>query len=143
MLSNSNRCLFLYFNWRNLAGDAPNVLALAIQPHEGITLTFGAKAPGPINTIEPVGMNFDYVKTFAGEPPEAYERLILDSLIGDATLFTRSDEILAAWKYTSAILDGWKAQPMKHLPVYEAGTWGPPGADDFIGRDDRIWRVFG
>lgn len=131
------------FNWRNLAGDAPNVLALAIQPHEGITLTFGAKAPGPINTIEPVGMNFDYVKTFAGEPPEAYERLILDSLIGDATLFTRSDEILAAWKYTSAILDGWKAQPVKHLPVYEAGTWGPPGVDDFIGRDGRAWRVFG
>ncbi len=131
------------FNWRNLAGDAPNVLALSIQPHEGITLTFGAKAPGPINTIEPVGMNFDYIKTFAGEPPEAYERLILDCVIGDATLFTRSDEILAAWKYTSAILDGWKAQPVKHLPVYEAGTWGPPGVDDFIGRDGRTWRVFG
>ena len=131
------------FNWRNLAGDAPNVLALAIQPHEGITLTFGAKAPGPINTIEPVGMNFDYIKTFAGEPPEAYERLILDSVIGDATLFTRSDEIIAAWKYTNAILDGWKAQPVKHLPVYEAGTWGPPGAEDFIGRDGRTWRIFG
>ena len=131
------------FNWRNLAGDAPNVLALAIQPHEGITLTFGAKAPGPINTIEPVGMNFDYIKTFAGEPPEAYERLILDSVIGDATLFTRSDEIIAAWKYTNAILDGWKTQPAKHLPVYEAGTWGPPGAEDFIGRDGRAWRVFG
>jgi glucose-6-phosphate 1-dehydrogenase len=131
------------FNWRNLAGDAPNVLALSIQPHEGITLTFGAKAPGPINTIEPVGMNFDYIKTFAGEPPEAYERLILDSVIGDATLFTRSDEIIAAWKYTNAILDGWKAQPAKHLPVYEAGTWGPPGAEDFIGRDGRTWRVFG
>jgi glucose-6-phosphate 1-dehydrogenase len=131
------------FNWRNLAGDAPNVLALSIQPHEGITLTFGAKAPGPINTIEPVSMNFDYIKTFAGEPPEAYERLILDSLIGDATLFTRSDEILAAWRYTSAILDGWKASPMKHLPVYEAGTWGPPEADEFIRRDGHFWRTFG
>jgi glucose-6-phosphate 1-dehydrogenase len=131
------------FNWRNLAGDAPNVLALAIQPNEGITLTFGAKAPGPINTIEPVGMNFDYVKTFSGEPPEAYERLILDSLIGDATLFTRSDEILAAWKFTTAILDGWNAQPVRHLPVYEAGTWGPPGADEFINRDGWAWRIFG
>jgi glucose-6-phosphate 1-dehydrogenase len=131
------------FNWRNLAGDAPNVLALAIQPHEGITLTFGAKAPGPINTIEPVGMNFDYVKTFAGEPPDAYERLILDSLVGDATLFTRSDEILAAWRYTNAILEGWIAHPLRHLPVYEAGTWGPPGVDEFIGRDGRAWRVFG
>jgi glucose-6-phosphate 1-dehydrogenase len=131
------------FNWRNLAGDAPNVLAISIQPHEGITLTFGAKAPGPINTIEPVSMNFDYVKTFASEPPEAYERLILDSLVGDATLFTRSDEVLAAWKYTTAILDGWAAQPVSHLPVYEAGTWGPPGADDFIGREGRAWRQLG
>ncbi len=121
------------FGWRNLAGDAPNILTMNIQPDEGITLTFGAKAPGPINQIEPVKMSFDYVATFGSEPPEAYERLLLDCLIGDATLFTRTDEVQAAWAFTTDIINAWKAKPVRYLPVYEAGTWGPPGADDFMG----------
>ena len=128
------------FGWRNLAGDTPNWIVINIQPDEGITLTFGAKAPGPIHQIESVKMNFNYVEAFGGEPPEAYERLLLDSMIGDATLFTRSDEIQAAWDFTTEILLGWRGQPVHNLPVYEAGTWGPQGIDDFIQRDSRFWR---
>jgi glucose-6-phosphate 1-dehydrogenase len=128
------------FNWKNVAGDAPNVLIINLQPNEGITLTFGAKTPGAMNQIAPVKMNFDYVTTFGGEPPEAYERLLLDCLLGDATLFTRSDEVLAQWGYISQILDAWKANPVRNLPVYEAGTWGPPGADEFIHKDGKAWR---
>jgi len=124
------------FGWRNMAGHAPNILMINVQPDEGITLTFGAKAPGPMNQIEPVKMHFDYVETFGGEPPEAYERLLLDCLIGDATLFTRTDEVQAAWAFTTDILDGWQASPVSNLPIYEANTWGPPGAEDFIRQTD-------
>ncbi len=128
------------FNWRNLAGDAPNVLVLKLQPDEGITLSFGAKSPGHINQITPVQMQFGYCETFGLEPPEAYERLLLDSIIGDATLFTRTDEVLAQWDFTSSIIESWAEHPAKTLPVYEAGTWGPPGADEFIHKHRRQWR---
>jgi len=127
------------FNWHNLAGDAPNVLVINIQPNEGMTLAFGVKSPGPINQISPVTMDFNYEATY-GEPPEAYERLLLDCLSGDATLFTRSDEVIAQWSFTTQILEAWKEFPVKNLPIYEAGTWGPPGADDFIGKNGRVWR---
>ncbi len=129
------------FSWRNLAGDAPNMLVLNIQPDEGIILTFGAKSPGPINQINPVKMSFDYVETFGVEPPEAYVRLLMDCISGDATLFTRTDEVLAAWAFTTGILEAWESKPVHNLPVYEAGTWGPPGADEFIERDGRTWRI--
>jgi len=129
------------FGWRNMAGDAPNQLILCIQPDEGITLTFGAKAPGPINQIAPVNMSFDYVSTFGTEPPEAYERLLLDVMMGDATLFTRADEVQAAWKFTTDILEAWEKAKVTNFPVYEAGTWGPSGVDDFIQRDGRRWRI--
>jgi glucose-6-phosphate 1-dehydrogenase len=128
------------FGQRNLAGDAPNVLVLRIQPDEGITLYLGAKVPGSIMQIEPVRMRFSYAEAFGGEPPEAYERLLLDSLTGDATLFTRSDEVEEAWRLTSGIIDAWKAQNLRNLPVYEAGTQGPHGAEDFIRQDGRSWR---
>ncbi len=128
------------FGVRNMAGDAPNRLVLSIQPNEGITLTFGAKAPGPTQDILPVKMEFNYVNAFGSEPPEAYERLLLDSLIGDATLFTRSDEVQAAWTFTSAILTGWSLQSVRNLTIYEAGTWGPSNADEFMSRDGRAWR---
>ena len=119
------------FGWKNMAGEAPNILTINIQPDEGIRLTFGAKAPGPANQILPVEMNFDYVKTFGTEPPEAYQRLLLDCLVGDATLFTRTDEVKAAWAFTSEILKSWQEHAVNHLPIYEAGTWGPQGADAF------------
>ncbi len=104
-----------------------------------MTLAFGVKSPGPINQISPVTMDFNYEATY-GEPPEAYERLLLDCLSGDATLFTRSDEVIAQWSFTTQILEAWKEFPVKNLPIYEAGTWGPPGADDFIGKNGRVWR---
>ncbi len=128
------------FNWHNLAGEAPNVLVINIQPREGIRLSFGAKIPGPTNDISPVEMEFLYQEAFGGEPPEAYERLLLDCLLGDATLFTRSDEVNAQWAFTSEILNAWREYPLRNLPVYESGTWGPPGSDDFLARDGRQWR---
>lgn len=128
------------FGSRNMAGNAPNQLVINVQPDEGITLSFGAKAPGPIQQIEPVKMEFSYVKTFGGEPPEAYERLLLDCLMGDATLFTRSDEVQAAWSFATDMLEGWSTRTLRNLPVYEAGTWGPPGADEFINQDGHAWR---
>jgi glucose-6-phosphate 1-dehydrogenase len=85
-------------------------------------------------------MDFSYEETYGGEPPEAYERLLLDSLSGDATLFTRSDEVRAAWAYTTDILESWATQPVQNLPVYEAGTWGPAQIDEFIQRDGHKWR---
>jgi glucose-6-phosphate 1-dehydrogenase len=127
------------FNWRNMAGQAPNLLVLNLQPNEGITLTFGAKSPGSVNQISPVNMQFSYQEAFGGDPPEAYERLIQDCMMGDATLFTRNDEVQAQWKYTQRILDAWKKTPVKNLPVYESGTWGPPGADEFIQKASRCW----
>jgi len=129
------------FGWSNIAGKAPNVLVLNIQPDEGITLSFGAKAPGPVNQIQPVEMDFTYEEAFGGEPPEAYERLLQDALQGDATLFTRNDEVQAAWQFTSRILDAFQAYPVNNFPVYEAGTWGPPGADAFIQNQGRFWRT--
>ena len=128
------------FGQRNLAGEAPNVLIIRIQPNEGITLFLGAKVPGNTMRIEPVEMRFNYVEAFGGEPPEAYERLLLDCLMGDATLFTRSDEVEEAWRLTQDIIDAWEAQNLQNLPVYEAGTQGPHGADDFIRDDGRKWR---
>ena len=128
------------FGWKNMAGAAPNVLVLNIQPDEGITLRFGAKAPGPINQIEPVSMDFNYEETYGGDPPEAYERLLLDCMLGDATLFTRSDEVRCAWTFTTGIFEGWAKNPLRNLPIYEAGTWGPPLADQFIAQDGIKWR---
>ena len=128
------------FGQRNLAGEAPNVLVIRVQPNEGITLILGAKSPGNVMRIEPVEMRFSYAEAFGGEPPEAYERLLLDCLTGDATLFTRSDEVEEAWRLTQGIIDAWESQALRNLPVYEAGTQGPHGADDFLSKDGRQWR---
>ena len=128
------------FGWKNMAGEAPNVLVLNIQPEEGITLRIGAKEPGPINQISPVQLDFSYAESFGANPPEAYERLLLDSMNGDATLFTRADEVDVAWKITTDIIKAWEAFPVSNLPVYEAGTWGFAAMDEFIGRDKHHWR---
>ncbi len=128
------------FEWHNHAGEAPNILTIKIQPDEGINLSFGAKAPGPINQISPVKMSFDYVNSFGGIPPDAYERLLLDCIMGDATLFTRSDEVDAAWSFTTGILQAWQSAAVKNLPVYQAGTWGPPEAEEFARHGgDHSW----
>ena len=128
------------FGQRNLAGEAPNVLVLRIQPNEGITLFLGAKKPGGAMRIEPVEMRFSYAEAFGESHPEAYERLLLDCLMGDATLFNRSDEVKEAWRLAQGIIEAWETQGLENLPVYEAGTQGPHGADDFIMQNERRWR---
>ncbi|MHB8717778.1 MAG: glucose-6-phosphate dehydrogenase [Candidatus Dormibacteria bacterium] len=120
----------------------PNLLTLRIQPEEGITLRFGAKLPGPSMNIRNVSMDFLYGSSFLRESPEAYERLLLDAMLGDPTLFAREDEVEEAWRICTAILDGWRAHPpaVDSLPNYEAGTWGPEEARHFMARDGRQWR---
>ncbi len=120
---------------------APNVLALRIQPDEGISLRFEAKKPGPGLILEPVLMDFDYGKSFKAAISEAYERLLLDCMLGDATLFIRSDEVEAAWEALTPVLERWdRGKITGTFPNYEAGTWGPKVADDLLGSPDRKWR---
>jgi glucose-6-phosphate 1-dehydrogenase len=118
----------------------PNVLTMRIQPDEGISLKFGAKVPGSEMQIRSVNMDFFYGSSFVREQPEAYERLLLDCMIGDSTLFTRRDEVEAAWTFIQCILDEWKNEPRETIQTYESGSWGPQAADEFIWRDGRRWR---
>lgn len=118
----------------------PNLLALRIQPDEGIALRFGSKVPGQALTVRPVKMDFRYGSSFGGEPPEAYERLQLDCMLGDATLFTRADEVEAAWTLIDPVIQHWQENPPTDFPNYEAGSWGPKAADDMMQRDGRAWR---
>ena len=117
----------------------PNVLTLRIQPDEGISLKFGTKVPGSEMQIRSVNMDFLYGSSFRAQP-EAYERLLLDCMVGDSTLFTRRDEVEAAWTFVQGILDEWKSAGRENLLTYESGTWGPEAADEFIWHDGRRWR---
>jgi len=119
----------------------PNLLLLHIQPDEGISLRFGAKLPGQALRIESVNMEFMYGTAFRKQSPDAYERLLLDCMRGDPTLFAREDEVEEAWRFCTAILDGWRAHPPDRVncPNYEAGTWGPQESVDFMARDGRAW----
>ena len=127
--------------FRESTGDpAPNVLAMRIQPDEGIMLRFAAKVPGLGLDVRTVNMDFDYGTSFAVDSPDAYETLILDALLGDASLFTRADEVEAAWAVVTPIIEGWAAMPAPHFPNYAAGTWGPETADELMERDGRRWR---
>jgi glucose-6-phosphate 1-dehydrogenase len=117
----------------------PNLLIIRIQPDEGIALIVDAKEPGPDLKISPVTLNFKYQDVFGGEPPEAYERLLLDAIHGDPTLYSRGDWIEQAWRLTQPVLDHWARTPGP-LPQYEAGSWGPAEADAFIARDGGKWR---
>jgi glucose-6-phosphate 1-dehydrogenase len=118
----------------------PNVLVLRIQPDEGIALRIGAKQPGPTMRVETVKMDFRYSEFFGGATPDAYERLLLDALNGDPTLFARRDEVEAAWELVTSVLDVWADAPPRDLPNYEAGTWGPEAAMELLARDGRRWR---
>ena len=118
----------------------PNLLAMRIQPDEGIMLRFGAKVPGLGIDVRSVNMDFTYGSAFTVDSPDAYETLILDALLGDASLFTRADEVEAAWSIVTPIIDAWASEPPPEFPNYEAGTWGPDAADDLMARDDRRWR---
>ncbi len=117
----------------------PNVLLIHVQPNEGISLAIGAKVPGQGMTIRSVHMDFLYGGAFREGLPDAYERLILDAMLGDATLFTRSDEIEEQWALVDAIVGFWQ-RDRPNFPNYEAGTWGPSASDDLVHRDGRSWR---
>jgi glucose-6-phosphate 1-dehydrogenase len=118
----------------------PNTLVLRIQPQEGISLKFDAKVPGPKPQIEPVSMEFHYGTAWGTEPPEAYERLLLDAMLGDPTLFIRADEVEASWMYVDRILERWAQTQEARPEVYAAGNWGPPASDALLKRDGRAWR---
>jgi glucose-6-phosphate 1-dehydrogenase len=117
----------------------PNVLLVHIQPDEGISLAISAKVPGQGMTIRPVHMDFSYGGAFRSGVPEAYERLILDCMLGDATLFTRSDEVEEQWDLVDAVVAAWK-RDRPAFPNYPAGTWGPAASDELLHRDGRSWR---
>ena len=125
---------------RSPGGVEPNTLAIRIQPDEGIALTVAAKTPGPDLRLGPVGLDFRYGEVFGGEPPEAYERLLLDAIHGDATLYARADWVEKAWQLLQPILDAWAERPGPDVYAYEAGSWGPAEADRFIARDGGSWR---
>ena len=118
----------------------PNVLIVRIQPDEGITLRFKAKIPGQAIRIRNVSMDFDYGSSFGRSSPPAYERLLLDALIGDATLFSRGDMVEASWRLVMPLLEEWEESTAAHFPNYEAGSWGPEEANSWIARDRHRWR---
>jgi glucose-6-phosphate 1-dehydrogenase len=117
---------------------SPNLLVVSVQPDEGISLRFEAKLPGARMQLAPVMMTFRYGTTFAREVPEAYETLLLDAMLGDATLFARHDFVEASWALFGPVLESWRAGAS--VPTYEAGEWGPAEADDMMARDGRRWR---
>ena len=118
-----------------------NVLVIRIQPDEGISLRIHAKVPGTSFRIEPVKMDFHYGTSFGKASPEAYERLLLDAMSGDATLFARRDEVEQAWAFIDPIEEAWHAKKdAPELFFYPAGSWGPEAADDLLARDGRAWR---
>ena len=122
-------------------GIRPNMLALCIQPHEGMHLRFEAKVPDTFADTRSVNMDFHYADAFGPDAiPEAYERLLLDALQGDAALFTRSDGIEWGWKLIDPIIQRWESLSAPPLAIYEPGSWGPVEADDFMARDDREWQ---
>ena len=119
----------------------PTVLSLRVQPEEGVALRIASKLPGPKVRIYPVKMEFNYSSSFGKEPPEAYERLMLDVMAGDATLFMRRDAVETAWRFVMPILERWEHSRARFLPEYRAGTWGPLEADRMIEADGRHWRM--
>jgi glucose-6-phosphate 1-dehydrogenase len=128
--------------FEELAGDGlrPNVLLVHVQPNEGVALEIGAKVPGQGMAIRSVYMDFLYGGAFRTGLPEAYERLILDAMLGDATLFTRIDEVEEQWALVDAIVAAW-ARDRPSFPNYEAGSWGPAASAELLERDGRRWRT--
>ncbi len=117
-----------------------NLLAIRIQPDEGIMLRFGAKVPGLGLDVRSVTMDFTYGSAFSVDSPDAYETLILDALQGDASLFTRADEVEEAWSIVDPIVSSWAEEPAPDFPNYDAGSWGPAAADELLAREGRRWR---
>src|SRR5882672_8929168 len=118
----------------------PNALTLRLQPNEGISLRFNGKVPGTSLAVRPVRMHFSYDSEFGAYTPEAYERLLLEAMAGDATLFIRRDEVETAWKIVDSIRKGWEGKPLSNREFYAAGTWGPVAADDLLAQCGHAWR---
>jgi len=117
-----------------------NALTLRLQPDEGIYLRFNGKVPGTSLRLRPVRMNFTYDTEFGAYTPEAYERLLLEAIAGDATLFIRRDEVESAWNIVDTIRQGWGDKPLTNREFYSAGTWGPVAADDLLDQSGHTWR---
>ena len=134
------RAPFVLFRDTPVDQLTPNLLTMHIQPDEGISLRFGAKVPGAIVRVGGVNMNFEYKDYFGTEPSTGYERLLYDCMIGDQTLFQRSDMVEAGWSVVEPLLDVWRALPARNFPNYAAGSWGPKEAEDLMKKDGRQWR---
>jgi glucose-6-phosphate 1-dehydrogenase len=117
----------------------PNMLELQIQPNDGVAMSFEVKVPGKDRHVQTVKMNFRYPDAFQVENPSAYERLLVDAMLGDQTLFLRSDEIEAAWRFITPIHQGWAQAPVPKFPNYKAGSWGPAESDQWLGKEGREW----
>ena len=131
----------ILFNTNPQQPQPPNVLALRIQPEEGLSLRIVSRVPGTRAETHPVEMSFKYCDVFGKPSPEAYERLLLDVMAGDASRFMRRDAVEASWAWITDILEGWNQQGLRWLPEYQAGTWGPVEADRMIQKDGRSWRI--
>ncbi len=123
-----------------IASPESNVLILKIQPDEGIAFQFNVKLPGSAKHMEKVKMDFSYRDAFKADLPEAYERLILDCMLGDSTLFPHKAGIEASWEFITRILEGWGNQPPAKFPNYSSGSWGPRESDALLAKDGRVWR---
>jgi len=134
------RTPFVLFRNTPITELQANRLLIRIQPEEGISLRFGAKVPGPVMNLGLVNMDFDYRHYFGAAPNTGYERLLYDCMIGDATLFKRTDSVETAWKVLQPVLDVWSALPARDFPNYPACSWGPAKADELLARDGREWR---
>ena len=130
-----------HFLFKNVVGGQiePNLLVIRIQPDEGISVKLGAKLPGQSIQIRPVSMDFQYGTSFGRKSPEAYERLLLDAMLGDSTLYARGDLVEMSWELVMPVILAWQ-KPANNFPNYEAGSWGPKEAEEFIERDGRHWR---
>ena len=135
-----NRAPFMLFRETPVECMNPNVLVIRIQPDEGISLSFDAKVPGPLERLATVTMDFSYTKYFQAEPTTGYETLLYDAMNGDQTLFHRMDIVEAGWEIVEPVLRSWQADGATPLPVYDAGGTGPAEADYLLDRDDRQWR---
>jgi glucose-6-phosphate 1-dehydrogenase len=132
--------LFKDTEGKYLEGMKSNVISMRIQPDEGIALRFEAKVPGPSMHLAPVDMDFCYSTAFGVSTANGYERLLLDAMLGDGTLFAHRDDVEATWALMTPVLEYWAKNPVKDFPNYAAGTWGPSAADALLEMDGRKWR---
>ncbi|MGA1205855.1 MAG: glucose-6-phosphate dehydrogenase [Opitutales bacterium] len=133
----------ILFSEDNKYNLAQNTLVIQVQPDEGMTLLTNSKVPGLETRTQPVKMHFKYASTFGSNTPEAYERLILDAIIGDSTLFIRGDETEASWKLITPVHEAWDSQKKEGLCSYPAGSWGPAEAEELLKTNGHQWRQIG